>query len=392
MIRVYHRHVRRVLLRIAAALAVLLLLALGYTGVQAWRSSRPVTLPVLAGPYRLGRSTFEWTDLARTDPLAPRPTFRRLSAWVWYPAQVPASAHDAAYLPGAWSGIHFPFPAGLAETRPSAVRTQVAADAPPAPGRYPLVVLEPGLGFSAPQYSSIAESLAGQGYYVVGVTPTYSSNLTVVNGRAVHASRAGIPKELDQGDLHDPAGDTVADRLTGVWATDAHFAADRAAAEPRLAPHVDRRRTIYLGHSFGGSAALEACRTDADCTAAVDLDGTQYGAVARTGLTKPVMIVQSGGSCVTGTCTTGDRDPGDVRVARRLLSASPGRHRCLAADRARHFSFSDYGAYHLALPLRHLLALGPAPGRAVLRQTAAEITAFLQDRSAGSSLLTAVAC
>jgi dienelactone hydrolase len=313
---------RRLLLRLAALLAVVVLAGVGCTGYQAWQSSRPVSLPVLAGPYRVGRSTFDWTD----------------------------------------------------------------------GGRFPVVVLEPGLGFSAPQYSALAESLAARGYYVAGVTPTYSANLTVLGGRVVVASDAGIPQALDEDDLHGPAVVPVADRLTGVWAADARFAADRLAADPRLGAHTDRQHTAYLGHSFGGSAALQACRADPRCAAAVDLDGTQYGSVTRQGLTEPVMIVQSGGSCVTGTCTTADGDVGDARVARQLLNASPGPHRCYTADDAAHFSFTDYGAYHLAWPLRHLLPLGSAPGRRVLTDTAAQVAAFLQGTPVHTSLLDEIPC
>ncbi|MGH3430053.1 MAG: hypothetical protein ACRD3Q_12985, partial [Terriglobales bacterium] len=54
---------------------------------------------------------------------------------------------------------------GLGETRFGAIRTQSLVDAPVAAGKFPLVVLEPGLGFSAPQYTTIAENLASRGIW-----------------------------------------------------------------------------------------------------------------------------------------------------------------------------------------------------------------------------------
>jgi pimeloyl-ACP methyl ester carboxylesterase len=39
----------------------------------------------------------------------------------------------------------------------------------------------------------------------------------------------------------------------------------------RFAGHVNVARTVYLGHSFGGAASLEACRTAPHCAGAVDL-------------------------------------------------------------------------------------------------------------------------
>jgi dienelactone hydrolase len=72
-----------------------------------------------------------------------------------------------------------------------------------------------------------------------------------------------------------------------VWAADARSAANQVATLDRaagpLAGHVDTSRTAYVGHSFGGAAALPACRDDPQCAAAADLDGTQFGPVVRTG-------------------------------------------------------------------------------------------------------------
>ncbi|VVJ24906.1 lipase (secreted protein) [Amycolatopsis camponoti] len=59
------------------------------------------------------------------------------------------------------------------------------------------MVLLPGLGFAAPQYTTIAEDLASQGYLVTGVTPTYSANLTLVGGAPVPADEAGNPAAFD---------------------------------------------------------------------------------------------------------------------------------------------------------------------------------------------------
>jgi predicted dienelactone hydrolase len=121
-----------------------------------------------------------------------------------------------------------------------------------ADGRFPIVALEPGLGFAALQYSTLAENLASHGY-------------------TGNAARQG-------------------DRLVDVWAADARFAAMQVAGLGRVgrfAGRVDATRTSYVGHSFGGAASLEACRSDPRCAGAVELDGTQYGPVVRTGLNKP---------------------------------------------------------------------------------------------------------
>jgi predicted dienelactone hydrolase len=306
--------------------------------------------------------------------------------WLWYPAAGPGPA-PAPYAPGAWNGLHLPAPVGWAETRFDAVRTHATEHAPAAPGRFPVLVLEPGLGLAAPQYAALAENLASQGFLVAGVTPTYSANLTVLGGRAVRSTDAGNPRAFDATDLHAPAVARTADALLAVWAADARFAARSLATPDRtpLAAHADTGQVSYVGHSFGGAAALEACRTDPDCTAAVDLDGTQFGPVARLGLNRPFLLVATADSCVAATCTgataAAAANASDQRVAARLLAASGGRGRTQVLAGAAHFDLTDYGAYYLAEPLRALLPLGDAGGQGLLRKVGDDIGAFLRRAS-----------
>nr|WP_238342294.1 hypothetical protein [Actinopolymorpha rutila] len=275
------------------------------------------------------------------------------------------------------------------------LRIHAREGVPVANGRFPVVVLEPGLGFAAPQYTTLAENLAGHGYLVAGVTPTYSANLGVVHGRTVRASDAGNPSGLEGTSARATA---EAKRIVAVWAADARFAARRVAAldgsggTVDLRGHVDTGRVAYVGHSFGGAASLEACRTDAACAGAVDLDGKEFGPVVHTGLRVPLMLVGSENSCVTGTCSpASDTDRGDLAVARSLLAASTGEEYAYSITGARHFNFTDYGAYYLARPLRALLALGPIDGDRALTVQNAYLVAFLDHVVHGSSrpLLTA---
>lgn len=382
---------------LVAALAVVVLCA-GYVGHVAVRSSRPVALPSPTGRFAVGRVAYDWTDAGRTDPLAPRPgTARELSVWLWYPVSRADArrGHLAGYAPGAWSQLHFPGPVGLAESSFDKLRTHAREGVPVANGRFPVVVLEPGLGFAAPQYTAIAENLASHGYLVAGVTPTYSANHSVVHGRAVEATDAGNPNDLEGTSARATA---EANRIVAVWAADARFAARRVAALDRsggqvdLRGHVDAGRVAYVGHSFGGAASLEACRTDIACAGAVDLDGKEFGPVVHAGLRAPLMILGSENSCVTGTCSaTSDQDRGDLAVARSLLRAGTGEEYAYSIIGARHFNFTDYGAYYLARPLRALLALGPIDGHRALTVQNAYLVAFLDHAVHGSArpLLTA---
>lgn len=356
----------------------------GYLAYVATRSAQPITLPAPTGRYPVGRTMVDWTDSARTDPLAPHPgPPRRLSAWLWYPATRTPDPAPTAYAPGAWAGLHLPGPLGLAETDFAAVHVHAVAEAPVAEGTFPTVVFEPGLGFAALQYTTLAESLASNGYLVIGVTPTYSANLTVLNGQPVSTTEAGNPDAFNGDDEHASQAQAAGDRLIDVWAADARFAASQAGAG-RFAGHVDTTKIVYFGHSFGGAAALEACRTDQHCVVAVDLDGTQYGSVVHTGLTKPALLIGSENSCITGTCQPVNADDqSSLSTARTLVAATSGPTWCYQLNGAEHFNFSDYGAYYIAAPVRSQLALGAIDGDDALSITNAYLAAFVTQVTSG---------
>ena len=387
---------RTILRALLALTATAMILIGGYTGYVTVRHDRSIDLPAPDGPYAVGRAVVDWTDQSRTDPLAPGPAIARtLSIWLWYPAPAGATGKPAPYAPGPWARLHLSGVAGLGETTFAAVHDHAIESAPVAPGRFPIVVWEPGLGFAAPQYTAIAESLAGHGYLVVGVTPTYSANLTVINGQVIGSTTTGNPAAFDSGDLHTGAAQQAGDRLLVVWSADARFAAAQAAAldhSGQFAGHVDAAGVVYAGHSFGGAAALQACHDDPRCAAAVNLDGTQFGPVVHTGLRAPSLTMASEDSCVTGTCraaTAADRS--DQAVARAFRDAGSGPAWSYQVAGMHHFNFSDYDAYYLAAPLRRLLAMGPISRNRGLTITDAYLVAFLDHvlRRRAEPLLTA---
>lgn len=335
---------------VALVLAGLIALAGGYAGYCAVRSQRAVSIAP-GGPYAVGRTVYEWKDLARGA--------RPLSVWAWYPVRPGATGRAAAYAPGAWSGLHR---FGIAETAFRRIRTGALLEAPIADGTFPLVVLMPGMGFSAPQYSTIAAALAARGYVVAGVTPTYSANLTVLDNHLVRATSAGDPSELSE---------AAAERLVAVWAADARFTARQVA--DAYQDHVDDRHVLYVGHSFGGAASLEACRQDAACAGAADLDGTPYGPVVTAGLTKPLLLLSSGDDgAATDTST------------KLLFHASSGAAHAYTIPAAGHFAFTDYAAYYLAAPLRLVLPMGAIDGRRALTITNGYLGAFADSAARGS--------
>ncbi len=364
---------RRALKAVGGGVALLLVLLAGTVLFLALRRHRTATLPAPGGIHAVGRIVAVWTDSARRETLGGSGGPRRLAVWIWYPAQ--AGGTPAPYLPPAWERAHEAErsgPAALLFQATTAVRSHARADAPPAAATapFPVLVFEPGMGPSVSDYTSLAEALASRGYVVIGVNPTYSATLTVLDGEAVAPTARGtLPENGTPAQLR-----RAADALIRVWAADDRFAMDEAtrldrAADGAFAGRLDTLRFGLWGHSFGGAAALEACREDARCAGAADLDGWPFGTVARTGLDRPVLYVASE--------STGRGDPAARDAAREIdaiLRNAPGSAR-LTLRGARHFDFTDAAA--LFSPALHLVGLlGPIDGARALERTADALSGF----------------
>jgi len=327
---------------LAATVVVLAAVAslLAYARVQ---SRRTVNLAP-TGEHAVGRVTDLWVDRSRTDQFAPvGGTPRVLSTWVWYPAEDGARGPESAYAPGAWKALHR---FGWATTDFDHIRTGTRDGVPGARGRFPVVVLLPDLGMSAPQYTAIAAGLAARGNVVVGVTPTYSSRLSVIDGRQVGASAAG-----------SAAG--RAEQLVAVWAADARFAAERAVLQ--FGGRVDGSKIAYVGHGLGGTAAIEACRVDGRCSGAVSLDGAPDRTAVSDGFGRPLLVLGAGDSPI-------------APVGHAYILTGAGR-----------LSFTDYAAYHVSPPVRWGLPLGTIDGQLALTITVDYAGSFLRSAFSGSA-------
>lgn len=358
----------------------------GYVGWVLVQRSEPVSLPTPTGQLQVGRQTFEWTDAGRKDPYVAGP--RKLAVFVWYPVAKGVTGRKAAYAPGQWSGLQVKGPASILEGPVDSLQDHALDHAEVAPGRFPVVVLMPGMGLSAPMYATLAEDLASHGYLVAGVTPTYSANLTVLDGKTIESMPAANPPNLGE---NSPGAIQAGDQLVGFWAADARFAATQVAkvfpdsADPAFGPS-------YVGHSFGGAASLEACRTDPRCAAAVDLDGSQYGEVVKKGVQAPIMLLGADDSCITSVCGPDAKGDTDRARALSLLKASTNTSWCATIPDTRHFNFTDYGAYYLAWPLRKRLPLGSVDPRHALTLQNGYVSTFLSHALRNTRAAGAPAC
>ena len=251
-------------------------------------------LPLPTGPLAVGRVSYDWVDRARFDIYAGNPQVRReLVVFVWYPAGPQPTAEFAPYLPPAWTPT-----AEFLGINVAGLRSHAAPDAPVAPDStaYPVLLLSPS-GFPPLMLSAIAEELASHGFVVVGVNHTYETTVTAfADGRVVPMNPVAIGGALG------PQQGSHAEVFRQRASVCKYKAADLASvvdqleilnSDPtkRFTGRLDLGRLGALGHSFGGNAALELCRTDPRCRAAANLDGAVWTDVGQVGLDRPALQV-----------------------------------------------------------------------------------------------------
>jgi len=367
-----------VLRTIAKSLGILvgLVLVVAAVGIGASSVARAQIRQLAAptGPSAVGRIELSLTDAARVDPFASDGHARELPVWIWYPVAKGSAGAAAPYLPKTWAdaanGVNGP--ASVLFEDNNAVRTNSIAGAPLERKSPPVVVLMPGLGPSVAEYSELAEDLASHGYAVVGINPAGSSQVVgFPDGHLVYATPEGNVAETNI-----DAWYATASRVVGVWVDDMSFVVSTLAKSPPAPGALDFSRVVYVGHSLGGNASFEACSRDSRCAAAVNLDGTVFSQVGRSGLKVPGLILQAD-----------YKVPCDVFCERRkegnkvLTQAGPVRD--IAVAGAEHYNFTDWSVLY-APALRPAGQLGSIDGARVMALTRDVVRAFVDQALRGT--------
>src|SRR5207237_9070837 len=148
--------------------------------------------------------------------------------------------------------------------------------------------------------------------------------------------------------------DRTAPRVVEVWVDDASFVVSALAKSPPAIGTLDFSHIAYVGHSLGGNASFEVCARDSRCVAAVDLDGTIFSQVRRSGLKVPGLILQANNKVSCDEFCQRRKD--DFKA---LTLSGPVRD--LAINGAEHLNFSDNGVLFMPL-LRPVGQLGSIDG------------------------------
>lgn len=306
--------------------ALMALLLLGAVLLPGW--VLPImTLPRPSGPYQVGLVDRELTDTVRG---------RRLMISVWYPAAgggnpAPWTRHPREVALGLTTAFGFPAAAPLLyhlgySTVAASDGVQVLPDQAP----FPVLVFSHGTVGLRNQSSSILQDLASWGYVVVSIDHTDAAAVTVFpdgETRLFDLRRFGL-------DPADPAGIGRSNEvMLPIWVADQRFVYDTleqwADDDPLLADSLDLNRIGSLGHSFGGVVAVEVCRVDERCGAAVNMDGGDVDPTKWT--VRPLLIMSSSDT---------NRIPKALQLWAQQLRSASGPAYWLELPKSDHFSFT----------------------------------------------------
>ncbi|MEY9859410.1 dienelactone hydrolase [Catenulispora sp. GAS73] len=237
-------------------------------------------LPAPTGRYAVGADVLHLTDTSRLDPWNPSAGYRQLTVSMFYPARQ-GTGRPAPYMSAGeaqnFVALRVPPGFGITADAVAALQTHAFTGASAAHGKFPLVVLSPGLENPRATLTSVATDLASRGYVVALVGHPYEDS-----GEQL-ADGSIAPCLWCNQDGADPASD---DQLVASRGVDVKFVMDQLTRAHvwDLSHLIDKHSIGIAGHSAGGAAAAAAMEADPRIKAGVNLDGTFLPAVPAAAL------------------------------------------------------------------------------------------------------------
>ncbi len=159
---------------------------------------------------------------------------------------------------------------------------------------YPVILFSHGLlGYPTDTSITILENLASHGYIVAGIDHPYFNGLTLyANGKVVTEKKLSNSfNKMSQAEQKKFLSEAIE-----IYKADMKFLIDEFAKlnenqNSIFYHHIDLDRIAAMGHSAGGTASIEFCRSDNRCKAAIDLDGWYDHIIGQEPINKPLLLV-----------------------------------------------------------------------------------------------------
>lgn len=271
-------------------------------------------LPRLTGLYLIGTQSTCFTDSDRIDPYTSDGQLRRVMVRFWYPSDL-KSEQKYPYMGDRMPLLQAAFanqtrmPLWLSKLMLRDLMTDAYSNVPLSTkeSAYPVVLFSHGLsGVPTDMYASIIENLASHGYIVVAIDHPYLNIITRFSTGEVVSSQAISDQfqRMNQQDQRKFQMDAIE-----VYKADMRLVIDQLEllnqdSNSIFYTHLDLDRIGVMGHSAGGTAAIEFCRSDDRCKAAADLDGWYDHVIGQEPLKQPLLLMFGSKSIERGEPTT----------------------------------------------------------------------------------------
>ncbi|KAL5448483.1 hypothetical protein PMIN05_001719 [Paraphaeosphaeria minitans] len=355
-------------------LQITLVLLVALWCIPSFATSRLRLPAVGSNPSDAVISSMSLTDQRRSDRFAKDGRARAIMVSGFSPVSTCRHSHLGAYMPPSTAKFEddkfaaYGLPNGSFQSLGLQSCTTPGTPRPCSSGIPPLVVFSGALGTSRIIYHSMLQSIAAAGYLVVSVDHPYDADIvefpdgTIVKG-----------VEISDAELEGALSTRVED-IAFLYKELA-----KASLRKKLFPidHYHEYKgglpqTAIIGHSFGGATAASALQQLPYIRGGVNIDGTMFGSVLKSGLDPPFMLIGHENK-------TQETDPSWKTVWPQLK----GWKREIEVKGAAHYSFSDLPLITSVLGLQERLpadteqVLGSIEGRRMMKLTVTYITAFL---------------
>jgi predicted dienelactone hydrolase len=325
-------------------------------------------VPAPTGPYTVGTTIFELTDITRKELYSGRDEPRRIVVQMWYPADPLPGAQLAPWMPEAGKiapaiSTHLNLPRffldHLAYSKSdSYLDLPIKRDPTP----YPIILFSHGWdGFRA-QNTYQMQELASHGYVVAALDHSYGAIMTVFpDGTIAPNNPSALPEDAPEAEY-----EIAARKLVNQWSGDLGFVLTYLEEQNRdqFSPYFDTMNTDLvgaLGHSTGGGAAIQFCATDPRCKAVFLMDAFMRPVsedVLANGVKQPALFMFSQE-------WAGDLDSRNNQLFNRFYPNVALPAPAITIEGTMHYDFTDLPALS---PLAPQLGLkGPINGARVQR-------------------------